>query len=183
MPLKQICCYAVAAFLLTASLPAAAEGYLPGAFFVEGGLWTGRTWNGTAGLVWPWAWKSSLGRAEVSAITEAYVSHWDTPGLDSRRSFTQIGLVPLFRLHSEQGRSPWFAEAGIGLSTTDRHFETLDKHFTTNFNFVDVIGVGRVFGQARQQEFGVRIQHVSNAGIRVPNPGQNFLLLRYASSF
>lgn len=183
MHLKHICCYAVVAVLSAISLPAAAGGYQPGSFFVEGGLWTGRTWNGTAGVVWPWEWKSTLGSAEVTAITEAYISHWDTPGVSSRRSFTQIGLVPLLRLHSDQGRSPWFAEAGIGLSTTDRHFETLDKRFTTNFNFVDIIGVGRGFGQSRQQELGVRIQHVSNAGIRVPNPGQNFLLLRYASSF
>ncbi|GAC1599507.1 MAG: acyloxyacyl hydrolase [Ramlibacter sp.] len=162
---------------------ACADGLRPDGFFVEGGLWQGRTWNGTVGAVWPWAWKRALGSGELGAITEAYVSHWDTPALSGRRGITQVGVVPLLRLRSERGSSPWFAEAGIGVSTTDRRFETLEKRFTTNFNFVDILGVGRSFGTSPTQEIGVRIQHVSNAGIRSPNPGQNFLLLRYASAF
>jgi hypothetical protein len=30
---------------------------------------------------------------------------------------------------------------------------------------------------------GLRLSHVSNAGIKEPNPGENFLQLRYARSF
>lgn len=164
-------------------LPAAAQGLRPSGYFVQGGLAEGRVWSGTAGLTWPWAWKTSVLSAELGGLTEAYVSHWNAPSTSGGRGFTQVGVIPLLRLRFDQGRSPWYAEAGVGVSAMDHHFVTTTKQFTTSFNFVDVVGVGRSFGPARGQEIGLRLQHVSNAGIRVPNPGQNFVQLRYASAF
>lgn len=174
---------ALAAAFCAGVFPAAAEGWRPSGYVVQGGLFDARVWNASVGLTWPWAWKSSLMGTEVGGVTEAYIAHWDAPSASGRRGFTQVGLLPMFRFRPEQGRSPWFAEAGIGVSAMDQHFVTPDKQFTTSFNFVDVVGVGRSFGVARGQEIGLRLQHVSNAGIRVPNPGQNFLQLRYASAF
>jgi lipid A 3-O-deacylase len=165
-------------------MPATAEGWRPSGYFVEGGVAGGSTWNAGVGLTWPWAWKSSLMGAEVGGLTEAYISHWDAKSdTGGRRGFTQVGLVPIVRFRFDQGRSPWFAEAGIGVSTMDRRFATPSKQFSTAFNFVDVVGVGRSFGAAGGQEISLRLQHVSNAGIKVPNPGQNFVQLRYASAF
>ncbi len=164
-------------------LPAAAQGLRPAGYFVQGGLAENRIWSATAGLTWPWAWKTSVLGGELGGLTEAYVSHWEAPSASHRRSFTQVGVVPMLRLRFDQGRSPWFAEAGIGLSAMDHHFVTTTKQFTTSFNFVDVVGVGRSLGAAREHELGLRLQHVSNAGIRVPNPGQNFVQLRYAATF
>ena len=175
---------ALAAAFCALALPAAAEGLRPGGYYVQGGLGARGIWDASVGLTWPWAWKSSLLGTEVGGITEAYVAHWDSKTLaGSRKGFTQVGLVPVFRFRLDQGRSPWFGEAGIGVSLMDQHFVTTDKQFTTSFNFVDVLGVGRSFGATRSQEIGVRLQHVSNAGIRVPNPGQNFLQLRYGVAF
>ena len=91
--------------------------------------------------------------------------------------------MPILRVRFDGGRSAWFADAGIGVSVTDQLFVTQTKQFTTAFNFVDVVGVGRSFGAGRAQDLSVRVQHVSNGGIRRPNPGQNFLQLRYASAF
>ena len=76
-----------------------------------------------------------------------------------------------------------FAEAGIGISAMDKRFVTATKELSTSLNFVDVIGVGRSLGTVRPQELGLRIQHVSNAGIKSPNPGHNFVMLRYSASF
>lgn len=163
--------------------PAAAGGLRPSGYFVQGGLAEGRIWSATAGLTWPWAWKTGVLGAELGGLTEASISHWSAPAATGRRGFTQVGLLPLLRLRPDRGRSPWFVEAGIGLSAMDHHFVTTTKQFTTSFNFVDVVGVGRSFGAAREHELGLRLQHVSNAGIRVPNPGQNFVQLRYAASF
>lgn len=174
---------ALAAVAAGVVLPAAADVPPPAGYFVQGGVTGARTWNAGVGLVWPWAWRSGLMGAEIGGITEAYVSHWSTRPATGRRGFTQLGVVPLLRLRFDQGRSPWFAEAGIGLSVMDQHFVTATKQFGTSFNFVDVIGIGRSFGPDRAQEFGVRLQHVSNAGFRAPNPGQNFVQLRYASRF
>lgn len=174
---------ALAAAFCAIAPAAAAEGLRPAGYFVQGGIAQSRVWSAAVGLTWPWAWKSSLLGVEVGGVTEASISHWDAPSDRGRRGFTQLGLVPMFRFRPEQGRSPWFAEAGIGVSAMDQHFVTRDKQFTTSFNFVDVLGIGRSFGAARGQELGLRLQHVSNAGIRVPNPGQNFLQLRYSSAF
>ena len=164
------------------ALPVAAQDFRPSGYYVQGGGGEDRTYNATVGVTWPWAWRRSLMGIELGGVTEAYVSHWSAQGLDGRSGFTQIGVVPMLRLRLD-ARSPWFAEAGIGISVMDKRFVTSTKELSTSFNFVDVIGVGRSFGTVRQQELGLRIQHVSNAGIKSPNPGHNFVMLRYSSSF
>jgi lipid A 3-O-deacylase len=171
-----------AASACATSVPA--QDLRPAGYFVSGGLGESRSWQATAGVVWPWSWRANLLGTELGGLTEAYISHWSADtGAHGRRGFTQVGVVPLLRVRFAQGRSAWFAEAGIGLSAMDKRFVTDTKQFTTSFNFVDVLGVGRSFGPARQQELSLRVQHASNAGIRVPNPGHNFFQLRYASSF
>lgn len=174
---------ALVAVVCGAVVPAAAEGLRPSGYFVQGSATGGGNWNAGAGVVWPWAWKAGAMGAEIGGLTEAYVSHWGSRSAAGRRGFTQIGVVPLLRARFDQGRSSWFAEAGIGISAMDQHFVTQTKQFSTAFNFVDVVGVGRSFGPDRSQEFCLRLQHVSNGGIRSPNPGQNFVQLRYASRF
>ncbi|HEX9718849.1 MAG TPA: acyloxyacyl hydrolase [Ramlibacter sp.] len=180
MNIKRLLIPAVAAAL---SLGACAADLRPAGAFVQGGLADHRTYSVTAGLVWPWSWRRDFGTAQVSGITEAYVSHWSGRGATERQSFTQLGLVPLLRLRMDGGRSPWFLEGGIGISVMDRKFRTQDKEFSTAFNFVDVIGVGRSIGADRRQELSLRISHISNAGITKPNPGEEFLQLRYAMMF
>jgi hypothetical protein len=44
-------------------------------------------------------------------------------------------------------------------------------------------GAGAQLRPQRAHELSLRIQHSSNAGIKEPNPGENFLLLRYAHVF
>ena len=62
-------------------------------------------------------------------------------------------------------------------------YRTPEKRFSTAFNFHDMLGVGYSFGADRAEEVGVRFVHYSNAGIREPNPGINFLQLRYGRRF
>ena len=66
------------------------------------------------------------------------------------------------------------------MSTTDRRYTTPDRGFSTRFNFVSQLGVGRSFGNDGRHELSVRVQHHSNGGIRSPNPGEDFVQLRYA---
>ena len=49
--------------------------------------------------------------------------------------------------------------------------------FSTRFQFGDHLGVGVRRGQ---YDIGLRLQHLSNAGLRNPNPGVNFLQLHLA---
>jgi hypothetical protein len=155
----------------------------PHGVFVAAGVAPHSTRSAGIGLIWPWAWRKQAAGGEFSAITEAYVSFWRADAAVGRQSLTQIGLVPLVRWRPDQGRSPWFGEAGIGISTTNHLYDTPHKQFSTRFNFVDTIGVGRSFGAQGRHELGLRVVHMSNAGIKHPNPGENFLQLRYAVKF
>jgi len=175
---------AAAAVAATISFHVHAMDLRPQGVFVVAGAAPHSTNSLAIGAVWPWAWRKQAAGGEFSAITEAYVSYWKADALGGgRHSLTQIGLVPLLRYRPDQGRSPWFAEAGIGISTTNHRYVTPDKQFSTRFNFVDTIGAGRSFGAQGQHELGLRIVHMSNAGIKHPNPGENFLQLRYAVKF
>ena len=116
----------------------------------------------------------------------AYVSQWRlrsaTPA-GAHHSLTQLGLVPVLRLRLDEGRSPWFVEGGIGLSVTDTMYATPGKQFSTRFNFADHLGVGLSLGARRQHELALRLQHISNGDIKKPNPGEDFLQLRWGVAF
>ncbi|MBA3774386.1 MAG: acyloxyacyl hydrolase [Ramlibacter sp.] len=173
------------ALICAASLPVGAQALdlAPRGAFLEGGIAEHGAYSATVGVSWPWAWRGAMFGGELTAATEAFASHWSCRCTGAPVTFTQVGLVPLLRYRFSAGRSDWFMEAGIGISLTDRTYRTDEKQFSTRFNFVDVAGVGRSFGAQRRQEISLRIAHISNASIKKPNPGENFLQLRYAALF
>jgi lipid A 3-O-deacylase len=170
---------------LAAALPSLAMADLrPAGWFVQGGAGDHGTTSATVGVTWPWAWRSSLWGAEVSGQTEAYVSAWRADAFGGgTQGYTQLGLVPVLRLRPGAGSSPWFFEAGIGISVLDKVYRTPDRLMSTAWNFHDTVGVGYSFGAKRDSEVGLRYTHFSNAGIKKPNPGMDFLQLRYGRSF
>jgi lipid A 3-O-deacylase len=183
MKTQRLVASAAAAAALSFTANAQAMDLTPHGAFAVAGVAARGTDSLTVGAVWPWAWRMPAGGGELTAITEAYVSYWQARAAVGRHSFTQIGLVPLLRFRPDEGRSAWFGEAGIGVSTTDRLYNTPSKQFSTRFNFVDTLGAGRNFGAQRQHELGLRLVHMSNASIKRPNPGENFLQVRYAVMF
>ena len=96
---------------------------------------------------------------------------------------TQLGLTPALRYQWDGGDSPWFAEAGIGINALAPVFRDGDRQFSTAFNFGDHIALGRSFDSDRRKELSLRLQHFSNGGIKRPNPGINFIQLRYTHAF
>jgi lipid A 3-O-deacylase len=175
----------LAALLFTAWMgSAAAMDLRPDGVSVQGSLGTQDTWMGGAAVVWDWEWELLRRKAEISGQTEVFVNHWRADALGGGRdSYTQFGILPTLRINLSQGRSPWFFEVGIGATWMDRRFDTAERSFSTRFNFYDVLGGGYVFGDHRQHELGLRLVHISNAGIKKPNPGQDFLQLRYLARF
>jgi hypothetical protein len=173
---------------LTTALACAAQAqdWRPASAFAQigGGASDSNVTAASVGALWPWAWKAQALGGEFSALTELYGSYWHARDFGGgHRGFVQLGLVPLLRYRLDQGRSPWFVEGGIGASVTHRRYVTPDKTFSTNWNFSDNLAVGRSLGADRQGELSLRWQHISNAGIRKPNPGEDFLFVRYARSF
>lgn len=180
--LRSVCLATVAITAVVA--PAAAQGLRPSSFFVQGGAGEDHVGAAAVGVQWPLPWRASALGGELSANAELFGSLWRARALDGgRENFVQLGLVPMLRYRFAQGRSPWFAEAGIGLSVTGKRFVTRDKEFSTRANFSDNLAVGRSFGERGRQELSLRLQHTSNAGLKKPNPGLNLVMLRYASAF
>lgn len=173
------------AFTLPLLLPLAAGAMdlVPDGAFVEGGIAARGAYSGTVGVQWRWDWSRPFGNTAASGMTELYLSRWSARGLSEREQVTQLGLLPLVRLRLEKGRSPWFMEGGIGLTMMDRLYVNGSTQFSTRFNFVDVFGFGRSFGADRRQEVSLRFAHISNAQIKQPNPGENFVQLRYGVMF
>ena len=77
----------------------------------------------------------------------------------------------------------WFAEASIGPNWIAPVYRNEARMFSTSFNFGDRIAVGRRFGENDAREIFVGFEHFSNASIKKPNPGQNFVQMRYAGHF
>ena len=113
---------------------------------------------------------------------EAALGEWFTHGRDNgqRSRFTRIGLTPVVR-YRVAGRL--FVEAGIGLNVILPEFRDGNRSFATTFNFGDHLAIGTRFGAGDANELALRVEHYSNGGIREPNPGQNFLSLRFARHF
>lgn len=181
----------VASFLAGAALVfpglALAQDWRPGgAYLAEGGVSVHGTAMAALGAWWPWKGAGAPAQADSSwsVATEAWLAHWRArePG-GGHASFTQLAVSPMLRWRWAGGASPWFIEAGAGLSLNDRRYRRERKQFSTTWNFVDTLGLGLSFGAAGEQDISLRLMHVSNAGLREPNPGENFLLLRYARRF
>jgi hypothetical protein len=108
------------------------------------------------------------------------VGRWRTSGRAISTAWpTQISATPTMRLHPSSG---WqcFVEVGVGANYIVPLFRSGHKRFSTEFNFGDHVALGRTFGKS---EVSLRLEHFSNAGIAHPNPGENFLQVRYAWRF
>jgi lipid A 3-O-deacylase len=173
------------AALLAAGAPARAVDLKPRGASIEVGVGQDGSRMAGIGLVWDWDFERMRRKSELTAHTELLVNHWrvDDPA-GGKQGLTQLVLLPTVRMRMARGASPWFIELGVGASYLDRDFVTPDKQFSTRWNFYDVLGVGHTFGgREGRHELGLRWNHTSNAGIRNPNPGQNFFQLRYVQRF
>lgn len=186
--MKRVSAVVVAAFLLAGmglSVCHAASSTLAlKTAFVQFGEGTS-TQTVTFGIQWASAWHREWGSGELFSYVEASIGRWRTEDKGMRRTawVTQLGLTPALRYQWDGGDSPWFAEAGIGINVLAPVFRDGDRQFSTAFNFGDHIALGRSFDSDRRKELSLRLQHFSNGGIKRPNPGINFIQLRYTHAF
>jgi len=139
--------------------------------------------SGTLGALWNLT-GDPVGR-RWSVYAEASVGRWQSRGghPSDHGVLTQVALVPVLRWRADEGRSPWFMEGGVGATVTSSLYRSEDKHFSTAFNFGDHLGVGFSFGEKAANEIALRAEHFSNGGIKHPNPGKNFVQLRFVHRF
>jgi len=175
----------LAAGLLAATVPTThALDLTPDGVGFQAGVGRRDVGGAGVGIVWDWDFQRMRRKAELTAHTEFIVNHWrhDAIGGGSQQ-LTQLVLLPSLRMRLDRGQSPWFIELGIGASWMDQLLETPRKRFSTRWNFYDMLGVGYSFGEEHHHELGLRWVHVSNAVLKDPNPGQDFVQLRYVRRF
>jgi lipid A 3-O-deacylase len=154
----------------------------PSTVFVQAGAGDQSTSAYLAGATWDWAWHRDYKYGTLGGYFELAGGRWTTSehGFDRSSWMTQVGLTPVFRFRPSGSLTPWFAEVGVGANYILPIFQSGYKRFSTEFNFGDHLAVGRTFGDRAEHELAVRVEHFSNAGIAHPNPGENFLQLRYS---
>jgi lipid A 3-O-deacylase len=157
-------------FLLIALLATPCTAFALDSVSLEAGRGTGQTNLLRGGLQWQghtkWFEHSSW---HVAHYIDLAFGGWD----NGERTVYDLGFTPVFRFERTSG-SPYF-EAAIGFhAVSSLQFER-GRETSTRFQFGDHIGAGFVRGH---YDFGVRLQHLSNGGIRDPNPGINFLIFR-----
>ncbi|WP_080408098.1 acyloxyacyl hydrolase [Burkholderia ubonensis] len=115
----------------------------------------------------PGGWLFRL-QAEVNA------AGWDARGGTNTSGLAEFGLSPIIRIEKRGGYFVPFVEGSLGIRILS-HARTSDQHrMSSAFQFSDMVGVGVGFGKNSATEAGFRFQHISNAGIKEPNPGSNF---------
>lgn len=134
------------------------------------------------GALWDWAWSRRLAGGVVQGHWDVDIGRWSAERDASavgRALVTQFGVTPSLRWQPGDGTHGWFVEAGVGAHVVTPLYQSRDKRFSTRFNFGSHLGVGRRYGARQAHEWALRVEHFSNAGIRRPNPGENFLQLRW----
>lgn len=155
----------------------------PDRWFIQGGVGEDVD-SANLGLIWELDRGWRVWGARVTASTEISIGRWHVKdgGGSASSTNTQFGFTPTLRMTSDHPWG-WFGELGIGVNVIAPIYETDSKRFSTAFNFGDHIGVGARPWGPRGAEISLRVQHFSNAGIKHPNPGENFLQLRWSQPF
>jgi lipid A 3-O-deacylase len=171
---KLILCAIFPAALLLAAPAIALDG-----LSVEAGRGDGASmWR--AGAQWKWhkQWFTG-GRWHLGGYWDVQLGRWK-----GDNGLWDIGITPVFRWQqSTPGAFSPYLEAAIGFHLLSRTRISDSRRFGSAFQFGDHLGAGVRFGGRGRYDLAVRIQHLSNAGLRKPNHGINFWQLRLQRHF
>jgi len=137
------------------------------------------------GMQWKWndRWWQSNG-THVGGYWDLTIARWrgtqyqNTP--DSVQNITSIGITPVFRFEKDSQKG-LYGEAGIGAHYLSDLYNNNDRRLSTRFEFGDHLAIGYVF--QNNLDLGLKLQHFSNGGIKHPNSGVNFAVVRLSYPF
>ena len=123
-------------------------------------------------------WRGELEAHPVDVSLEYSLGQVRAPNGQSNRDLLRLGVAPFAR---------WWlsANSGIELGVGPNVFSGTrvgDKDISTALQFGSSIGVLHRLRSTRWL-IGLRLTHYSNAGIKQPNPGQDYLQLRVSYVF
>ncbi|MFO7189293.1 MAG: acyloxyacyl hydrolase [Pseudomonadota bacterium] len=119
--------------------------------------------------------------ASWSLWWEASVGTWRYDTESGRKQLLDIGTAPSLRYMS-RGTAGFFGELSVGVHYLSRRYVRGENEFSTRVQFSPTLGVGYRF-ESGAGEIALRYQHLSNADIKRPNPGVEFLLLSVSRKF
>ncbi len=113
---------------------------------------------------------------------EVELAAWRVP---KARDLLELGYSPVLRLERplQGGHAVLFVEGSIGARLLSHTRVAPERSLSTAFQFSDMLGVGVQWGAQARSTLGLRYQHVSNLGIKRPNPGLDFGQLYYTHRF
>jgi hypothetical protein len=137
------------------------------------------------GAQWLWSkqWQSSNG-THIGGYWDLTLAQWreqhykNNP--DVSHNLVTIGITPVFRFQQDS-KTGFYAEAGIGLHVFSDPYDNNGHILSGNVQFGDHIGVGYVFDN--KLDLSLKIQHFSNGGVKEPNDGINFVVVKIGRSF
>lgn len=97
-----------------------------------------------------------------------------------RQDLWDLGLTPTFR-YQRHDRRGLYGEAAIGIHYLTGNWSNGGKSLSTRFQFGDHLGAGYVFDSGL--DLAVKFQHHSNGGIKRPNHGANFVVVKAGFPF
>lgn len=159
----------------------AAAALVPSTVFLQAGA-ANDVRSYVAGATLDFAWRADIRGATARAYLETSFGRWIGTGDSSGSTawVTQIGVTPVLRLYLDSAEQTWFVEAGIGANMLTPLYRSNDKRFSTAFNFGDHLAFGRRFGTHGRHDIALRYEHFSNGGVKRPNPGEDFVQLRWS---
>jgi hypothetical protein len=98
---------------------------------------------------------------------------WRVPDLAGTTQRFDLHATPVWRADFPRT----YVEGGIGLYLLSHTINNDVTHMSTSFEFGSHVGAGLRIGERRATRIGIALQHLSNAGIKEPNSGVNFVLL------
>ncbi|MGX4644385.1 acyloxyacyl hydrolase [Massilia sp. SYSU DXS3249] len=123
-----------------------------------------------------WRWLASNGR-HLSGYWDVSAAYWRGSAYrgvrGQRQNIGVIGFTPVVR-YQRDDKLGWYVEGGIGANLLSELYDNYDNKLSTAFQFGDHVGIGYV--TQNKWDLGLRFQHYSNASIKRPNSGVNFVI-------
>jgi lipid A 3-O-deacylase len=132
---------------------------------------------------WGHQWQTSF-NTHITGYWDLSAARWRENRfhniVDNIENIDDVGITPVFRFQNTDNAG-LYAEAGIGAHYLHGTYDNNGRQLSDNFQFGTHIGFGYVF--SNRVDIGLRLQHISNGGIKNPNDGVNFAGLRVAYPF
>lgn len=132
-----------------------------------------------AGVGWRHALGGDCGAPRFALLLRA--DHWR--GRDpepANRSIWDVSATPVLELPVSGAPWPLRVDIGIGVHAISHVHINAERRMSTAFQFGEFIGATLDLGRF---EIGLRMQHVSNGGIKHPNDGITYPLLTISRGF